>query len=203
MPALRSRLCSSLLFLSFLGSQGAGCSRGGAPDPSDLSGGMSADPDLATPLLDLSRGSDDAGALTDLAVRDLSLPDLAVLDLTLPPDLAGPTAAECFERWRMYGGTCPAPVITQAWAATTGCSGSNPGLFIEGMNFQLEMHNMGIADYGPQCLEGHDQKHWNELTTTRLCVTMNATYALSFPGKRLSVRNPDGKVSNSVTIMRR
>ncbi|MFO0578838.1 MAG: hypothetical protein U1A78_32955 [Polyangia bacterium] len=175
--------------------QGVGCSRGGAPDP---------DPDLATPLLlDLARGSDDAGAPADLAVRDLSMPDLLLPDLTLPPDLAGPTAAECFERWRMYGGTCPAPVITQAWAATTGCSGGNPGLFIEGMNFQLEMRNMGIADYGPQCLEGHDQKHWNELTTTRLCVTMNATYALSFPGKRLSVRNPDGKVSNSVTIMRR
>lgn len=199
MSPLRSRRPSVCLTLLLLLPHGGGCSRGGAPDPSDLSDGTNRDPDLATPLLlDLARGSDDAGAPVDLAVRDL-----AVLDLTLPPDLAGPTAAECFERWRMYGGTCPAPVITQAWASTTGCSGSNPGLFIEGMNFQLEMRNMGIADYGPQCLEGHDQKHWNELTTTRLCVTMNATYALSFPGKRLSVRNPDGKVSNSVTITRR
>jgi hypothetical protein len=136
---------------------------------------MSPDPDLASSLVDLARGGDAGAVPIDLAVRDL-----AVLDLTLPPDLAGPTAAECFERWRMYGGTCPAPVITQAWAATTGCSaGNHPGLFIEGMNFRLEMRNMGIADYGPQAQEGFDQRHWNELTTTRLCVTMNVTYALT------------------------
>jgi hypothetical protein len=151
----------------------------------------------------------------DAAIVDLSLsrtgdalftaPDLAARDLAPPADLLpGPSAADCFERWRMYGGSCPGPVITQAWAAVTGCSaGNQPGLFVEGMNFQLEMRNMGIADYGPQGREGWDQRHWNELTTTRLCITMNSAYALSFPGKPLSLKNPDGKISNSVIIQRR
>lgn len=165
------------------------CSRGGAPDRMEP-------PDAA--LVDLSRAMTGEDALFMPA-------DLAERDLTPPADLtAGPTAADCFERWRMYGGSCPGPVITQAWASATGCSaGNHPGLFVEGMNFQLEMRNMGIADYGPQGRESWDQKHWNELTTTRLCITMNVTYALSFPGKPLSLRNPDGKISNSVIIQRR
>lgn len=165
------------------------CSRGGAPDRMEPADAALVDMALAT------TGGDASFIPADLAERDL-----------LPPaDLStGPTAADCFERWRMYGGSCPGPVITQAWAAATGCSaGNHPGLFVEGMNFQLEMRNMGIADYGPQGLEGWDQKHWNELTPTRLCVTMNVTYALSFPGKRLSLKNPDGKISNSVIIQRR
>lgn len=173
----------------------AGCSRGGTPDDPGS-------PRRDGGIEDMALSSGDAlfappDALVDAAAADLLVADLLVVDL------AGPTAAMCYEGWRMYGGSCPAPIITSAWAATTGCVGANPGLFIEGMNFQLEKRNTGIADYGPQAQEGFDQKHWNELTTTRLCVTMSSSYALSFPGKRLSVKNPDGKVSNSVTIDRR
>lgn len=189
MPDRHTTLSLLLPAALAVGLGASACSRGGAPDRMEYT-------DAA--VIDQSRsmtGGDDMVTPPDLTVRDLAPP----ADL-----LTGPTAAECFERWRMYGGSCPGPVITQAWASATGCSsGNHPGLFIEGMNFQLEMRNMGIADYGPQARESHDQKHWNELTTTRLCVTMNLTYAMSFPGKPLSVRNPDGKISNSVIIQRR
>lgn len=167
---------------------------------------------VMAPMVACSRGgyepSPDAGPLPDLAA--LATADLATSadaaqppDLTPPADLTpGPTADQCLEGWRMYGGACPAPEITSSYVAT-GCVGTS-GWFIDGKNFQLEQRNTGIADYGPQSFGANgNQKHWNVITTTRLCVTISAGAKSAWVGHTIYVKNPDGKTSNSVVVQDR
>lgn len=162
----------------------AACSSGGAITPAlDLA---PAAPDQAAPAADLGRPGD----LT--SPQDQATPDLAPT----------PTPAQCLEGWRMYNGACPAPIITESYVAN-GCVGTS-GWFIDGANFQLEQRNMGIADYGPQSFGANgNQKHWNVITPTRLCVTVAAGAAGTWVGKTIYVKNPDGKTSNSVVVSNR
>ena len=160
----------------------AGCSQGGYVPNNAADGGAV---DLAV-TLDAAAGVKDGAAAVDAATA----PDLAV---------PGPTAAQCLEGWRTYGGTCPAPTITESYVGN-GCVGTT-GWFIEGTNFQLEMHNTGIADYGPQSFGANgNQKNWNVITPTKLCVTVFAGYKSTWVGHTIYVKNPDGKMSNSVVV---
>lgn len=164
---------------------------------------------LALLLAGCSRGGlddSDRGELADLAAppeRDLA-GDVADLragpDLAAPPDLTAlPTAEQCLEGWRNYGGRCPAPTISESYVGRD-CVGTT-GWFILGSNFQLEQHNTGIADYGPQSFGANgNQKHWNIITPTKLCVTVAAQFADTWVGKTIYVKNPDGKQSNSVVV---
>jgi len=168
----------SLLSLPLLGA----CSRGGYEPSAD--GATAAD--LSVLAVDQAMATS-----TDAAQAQ---------DLSDPPDLVmGPTAEQCLEGWRMYPGNCPGPQITESHVGN-GCAGTT-GWFIEGKNFQLEKHNMGIADYGPQSIGANgDQKHWNVITTTRLCVTVSAAAKAAWVGHTIYVINPDGKKSNSVVV---
>lgn len=166
----------------------AGCSSHGG-DVRNADGGP---PDLA------ASGGTDLAAGRDLAtVGDAATVADSALAVDLTP--SGPTADQCLEGWRMYGGACPAPTITQSYVGN-GCVGT-AGWFVEGQNFQLEQHNMGIADYGPQSFGANgNQKHWNIITTTKLCVTVAAAFKDTWVGHTIYVKNPDGKASNSVVV---
>ncbi len=144
----------------------------------------------------------DAGASTtkDAGKHDSGVHDAGVHDAATGLDAAlGPSAAACLEGWADYAGTCPAPVITSSYVAS-GCAGTT-GWFVNGSNFQVEQHNTGIADYGPQSIGANgDQKSWNVITTTQLCVTVAASAKAAWVGHTIYVKNPDGKTSNSVTV---
>jgi hypothetical protein len=102
----------------------------------------------------------------------------------------------------MYMGACPAPIISDSYVGM-GCVGTT-GWFIDGDNFQLLQHNMGIADYGPQSFGANgNQMDWNVITTTQLCVTVAAAAAGAWVGHTIYVVNPDGKMSNSVVVQNR
>ena len=170
------------LFVSLLSGPLAACSQGGW-DPGHPDGGA-----------DLSAAGDLAGA--DLAAG----PDLwGPPDQATPADLAGPSADQCLEGWRMFDGRCPGPVIYRSYVGN-GCRGTT-GWFIEGLNFQVEQHNVGIADYGPQSFGANgNQKHWNDISTTRLCVTVSAGAKSAWVAHTIYVVNPDGKMSNAVVV---
>lgn len=177
----------SLLAVTMLA--GVACSRGGYEGMSD-----GALPEDLTTSMTTDMSTSAADGASDGAMGP---------DLLAPPDLQpGPTAAQCLEGWRKYGGACPAPQISASYVAN-GCVGTT-GWFVDGQNFQLEMHNVGIADYGPQSFGANgDQKHWNVITTTRLCVTVSAAAKSAWVGHTIYVKNPDGKSSNSVVVQDR
>lgn len=168
-------------FVSLLLAPLAACSQGGW-EPGHPDGGA----DLAPAGADLSAGLDLQG-----------MPDLAS-----PADLAVPSAAQCLEDWRLHGGRCPGPVIYASYIAN-GCRNTT-GWFIEGLNFQVEQRNGGggIADYGPQAFGAADgnQKHWNDLTVSRLCVTIPYSARNNWLYHSIYVVNPDGKMSNAVVV---
>jgi hypothetical protein len=116
-----------------------------------------------------------------------------------PPPATAPTPAQCLEGWSTLNGQCAAPTITSSYVAN-GCVGTT-GWFVEGNNFELERHNVGIADDGPQSFGANgNQKHWNVITPTKLCVTVSATFKSVWVGQTIYVKNPDGKASNSVVV---
>lgn len=121
---------------------------------------------------------------------------------TCGPKNPAPTPAQCLEGWPSLNGRCAAPAITASYVGN-GCVGTT-GWFIEGSNFELERHNVGIADYGPQSFGANgDQKHWNVITPNLLCVAVYAGYKSSWVGHTIYVKNPDGKTSNSVVVQDR
>ena len=138
------------------------------------------------------------GGVHDAGRRDAARYDAGVRD-TSTDTAIGPSAAACLEGWASYAGTCPAPQITSSYVAA-GCSGTT-GWFVLGSNFQVEQHNTGIADYGPQSFGANgDQKIWNVITTGQLCVTISAASKAAWVGHTIYVKNPDGKTSNAVTV---
>jgi hypothetical protein len=189
-----------LRFLVPLASLAVACAAGGS-DELGAGGTPATDPSIGAPSsggASTSSGapspSSDAGAPgADAATGDgasTTVPEAA------PP---GPTAQQCLEGWQGYAGACPAPIIASSYVGN-GCVGTT-GWFIEGQNFQLEQHNVGIADYGPQSFGANgNQKHWNVISTTMLCVTVYAGYKSSWVGHTIHVVNPDGKSSNSVVV---
>jgi hypothetical protein len=183
-----SRLCVLAFGLGSFGALGA-CAVGvDMVDPSLADGDGGADDDAA------SSTTKDAGH------RDSGAHDAGVHDASTGFDAAGgPSAAACLDGWADYAGTCPAPTITSSYVGN-GCVGTT-GWFVLGTNFQLEQHNTGIADYGPQSFGANgDQKSWNVITTTELCVTVAASAASAWVGHTIYVKNPDGKSSNAVTV---
>jgi hypothetical protein len=125
-------------------------------------------------------------------------PFVPVLDAA-PDAPVGPTAQQCLMGWASYAGACPAPIITSSYVGN-GCVGTT-GWFIEGQNFQFEKDKVGFADYGPQSIGANgNQKHWNVITTTLLCVTVSAAAKGAWVGHTIHVVNPDGKASNAVVV---
>lgn len=164
----------------------------GETDPSDVAVDGGAGHDVGD-------GGEDGGG--DASTSDASPPSDAGLGDASLPDAGptGPTAAECLEGWASKAGACPAPVITASYVAS-GCVG-HTGWFIEGQNFQLERRNVGIADYGPRSIGVNgNQRHWNVITPTLLCVTVSAASKGTWVGATIHVENPDGKTSNSVVV---
>ena len=108
-----------------------------------------------------------------------------------------PTPEQCLKGWRELD--CPAPSISASYVGH-GCVGTT-GWFIEGNYFQHEKDNTGIADYGPQSIGANgNQRHWNIITPTKLCVTVAAAFKSTWVGKTIHVKNPDSKTSNSVVV---
>lgn len=140
---------------------------------------------------------DDSGVHKDAGKRD-SGHDAGGRETSTDGSL-GPSAALCLEGWADYAGACPAPTISSSYVAS-GCAGTT-GWFVIGSNFQVQQHNTGTADYGPQSFGANgDQKIWNVITTGELCVTISATAKSAWVGHTIYVKNPDGKTSNAVTV---
>jgi hypothetical protein len=119
-----------------------------------------------------------------------------------PKVVVAPTPAQCLEGWPTLNGQCAAPVISASYVAD-GCVGTT-GWFVEGANFELRQHNVGIADYGPQSFGANgNQENWNVITSNKLCVTVYAGFKSSWVGHTIYVQNPDGKTSNSVVVQDR
>lgn len=140
----------------------------------------------------------DEGGVHDAGRRDSGRYDAGVREASSDSAL-GPSAAVCLEGWAGYAGTCPAPQITSSYVAS-GCVGTT-GWFVVGSNFQVEQRNTGTADDGPQSIGANgDQKMWNVITTTQLCVTISAAAKAAWVGHTVYVKNPDGKTSNAVIV---
>lgn len=109
-----------------------------------------------------------------------------------------PSEVQCFYEARALR-SCPAPQITAAYLGTCG---ETQGLVIVGHFFQSVDRNnypySGSATTGPT-LSTRDtiRDTWNELTAQRMCAT-SGTYP--GVGTAIEVRNPDGKLSNSVVV---
>jgi Cys-rich repeat protein len=140
----------------------------------------------ADPVVD--GGSD--GATPDLA----SASDLASPDLT-----AVPSSAACFMGWQGLAGACPAPQISSAYYANSGCA-NTAGMFFVGSYFEYNGPDSNGGDDGPTT-EGTinyvNVSRWNMLTDTMMCVTICPSCGQAGD---VYLRNPDGKTSNTVTI---
>jgi hypothetical protein len=187
------------LLLALFAGSAMGCSSGGAmgtpPEkPADLTV-MVGDVDLSS-----GASTDLAGASTDLAGPSTDM--ARAPDLLPPPDLSPPppSEADCFTDWKRLG-TCPAPQITDSYLGQN-CAGTT-GVFVVGRNFQSANKfwtDNGFMPYGPDALApklGRDT--WNYLTPRVMCITTSADSAY-WTGFAMQVRNPDGQVSNSVTV---
>ena len=144
--------------------------------------------------------------MSDFAVSETS--DLAgpaldgSADLAVPADLmpAIPTDSDCFTNWKQLG-NCPAPEITDSYLGNN-CAGTT-GVFVAGRYFQSGNKfwtSNGFLPYGPLALPSKlSRDTWNYLTPRLLCITTSndATY---WTGFAMQIRNPDGQVSNSVTV---
>lgn len=183
----------------------SGCTSRGGGDAGAL--------DLRAPAADL------AGAEADLAIAEPDLggadqgptpPDLAApldlsrsADLAAPPDLAPPvpSEADCYWGWRSLTG-CPAPQITDSYL-TQNCSGTT-GVFVVGRYFQhgnqYDATNAWMP-HGPYAVTSRlNRDTWNWITPRAVCITTSndATYWTGFD---MQLKNPDGQLSNKVTVL--
>jgi hypothetical protein len=159
-------------------------------DSAEQDSGATTHPVWPTTKPDAGHPTGDASTLED---GSITLPDGAVVS-------GGPTPDECLDDWAEYDGGCAAPTITDSYVGN-GCEGTT-GWFVDGTNFQLRQHNVGVADYGPQSFGANgNQMNWNEITPTQLCVTVAASSTdTTWTGHTIYVVNPDGKMSNSVVV---
>ena len=117
------------------------------------------------------------------------------------PDAAvAPSGVQCFTEWQRVG-NCAAPTITAAYL-TQNCAGTT-GIFVVGSGFQsanLFDINNGWMPHGPRALPAQlNRDSWNVLTPTFVCITTSADPGY-WTGWAMQVRNPDGQLSNSVTV---
>jgi hypothetical protein len=107
---------------------------------------------------------------------------------------------DCFYDWSTRG-TCGAPVIDAAYL-TTDCEATT-GVFVVGHGFESAnqfMTGNGWLPYGPKATsEPLNDNIWNVLTPTLMCITTSANPAI-WSGFTLQLQNPDGQLSNSVTV---
>ena len=152
-------------------------------------------------------GSHPAGSTPDAPGADDGPRSDAASDASADaaPD-AGPDAAvvpsgvECFTEWQRVG-NCAAPTITAAFL-TQNCAGTT-GIFVVGSGFEaanLFDVNNGWMPHGPRALASQlNRDSWNVLTPTFTCITTSADPQY-WTGFAMQVRNPDGQLSNSVTV---
>ena len=172
------------LWLSLFAGYVMGCSSGGS-----TGGGTDTTVDLSVPMdnADLAGSNADLGSTPDLRTQ----PDLAP---------AIPTDAECFTDWKSLG-NCPAPQITESYLGNN-CVGTT-GVFVVGRYFQSGNQfwtSNGFMPYGPYAQTSKlNRDTWNWLSPRLMCITTNsdATY---WSGFAMQVKNPDGQLSNSVTV---
>jgi hypothetical protein len=130
----------------------------------------------------------------------------STIDATQPPDalpidgVASASGVDCFYNWAQLG-NCPAPVITGAFL-TRDCDATT-GIFVVGYGFesanQFDVHN-GWLPHGPRALPSQlSRDSWNVLTPTFMCITTSADPSI-WTGFAMQVKNPDGQLSNSVTV---
>ncbi|MBV8760804.1 MAG: hypothetical protein JO257_26155, partial [Deltaproteobacteria bacterium] len=117
------------------------------------------------------------------------------------PDAAvAPPGVQCFTEWQRTP-NCAAPSITAAYL-TQNCAGTT-GIFVVGSGFEsanLFDINNGWMAHGPRALPTQlNRDSWNVLTPTFVCITTNADPSY-WTGWQMQVRNPDGQLSNSVTV---
>lgn len=152
---------------------------------------------------DLSQPGSDA----DLASVDLASADLAAApaDLATASDLAPPTPSDldCYYNWKTRPG-CPAPEITDSYLSQN-CVGTT-GVFVVGRHFQhgnqYESMN-GWMPHGPYALTSKlNRNTWNWLTPRAVCITTSADAAY-WTNFEMQLRNPDGQLSNKVTVANR
>lgn len=139
----------------------------------------------------------DDGATGEDAANDGAID--AAVDAAPDAPLA-PNGVACFDSWSQLG-TCGAPVIDAAFL-TQNCSGTT-GVFVVGHGFQsankFDSTN-GWMPHGPAALTPKlNRDTWNVLTPTFLCITTSADTSY-WTGFDMQVRNPDGQVSNTVTV---
>jgi hypothetical protein len=113
---------------------------------------------------------------------------------------AAPSGVACFDSWSALG-TCPAPQIDAAFLSQN-CAGTT-GIFVVGHGFQsantFEVNN-GWMPHGPAALTPKlNRDTWNVLTPTFTCITTSAD-AGYWTGFAMQVQNPDGQLSNTVTV---
>jgi hypothetical protein len=113
---------------------------------------------------------------------------------------AVPDGVACFDSWSQLG-TCPAPQIDAAYL-TQDCDATT-GIFVVGRGFQsanmFDVNN-GWMPHGPAALTPKlNRDTWNVLTPTFMCITTSAD-AQYWTGFSMQVRNPDGQLSNTVTV---
>ena len=117
----------------------------------------------------------------------------------LAPD-AAPGGGACFDEWGEVTG-CPAPQIEAAYL-TTDCEGTT-GVFVVGHGFEsanLYMVDNGWLPEGPAAQSSRwNDNFWNVLTPTLMCLTTSAD-ASYWSGFDLQLKNPDGQLSNTVTV---
>jgi hypothetical protein len=164
-----------------------GCSSGGS------TGDTGVPPDSSKDLA-VSQGSEDlAGTSADLG---------AAPDLRMTPDLAPaiPTDADCFTEWKTLG-SCPAPQITDSYLGNN-CMGTT-GVFVVGRYFQSGNRfwtTNGFMPYGPYAQTSKlNRDTWNWLSPRLMCITTSADAAY-WTGFAMQVKNPDGQLSNTVTV---
>lgn len=168
---------------------------------------------LLTCMFACSSGGSTSG--TD-SVSDLSVSDSSDLsgsgsgtdlgesqDLAAAPDLkpAIPSDADCFTDWKQLG-NCPAPQITESYFGNN-CVGTT-GVFVAGRYFQSGNKfwtSNGFMPYGPYAMANNlNRDTWNYLSPRLVCIT-TSNDASVWSGFAMQLRNPDGQLSNSVTVL--
>jgi hypothetical protein len=147
-------------------------------------------------LLALAACGGNSGASPDAAT---DLDGAITLDGPIDPPV-GPSGVDCFYDWQSLEG-CGAPVVTAAYL-TNNCQATT-GVFVVGTGFQsanLFMVDNAWLPYGPEVIStSWNRDSWNVLTPTFMCLTTSASPD-TWSGFPIHLRNPDGQLSNSVTV---
>lgn len=157
-----------------------------------------------------SRGSSGPGA-ADLAPPvengDMAAGDLggALLDLAAHADLlpGSPSELDCYYNWKTLSG-CPAPQISDSYLSQD-CDGTT-GVFVIGRYFQHgnQYDSMnGWLPHGPFAMTDRlNRDSWNWITPRMVCITTSGD-AGTWTGFDMQLKNPDGQLSNKVTVQNR